>query len=116
MRLEFLHDRMDPPGLRNDFVQIEPACTVAPARSAARAAVCSASAPCGFRRAGKVLRHDADARCGRLNADGSNSGRPVIAESPQRQIVHAGREQPDRIERPRITFHADRRQQAIATA
>ena len=43
----------------------------------------------------------------------SNSGRPVIADKPARHIVDAGREQPDGIERPRIAFHADRRQQPV---
>ena len=34
-----------------------------------------------------------------------------MAESAVREVLDAGREQPDGIQRPRKTFHADRRQQ-----
>ena len=84
--------------------------TDAPARSAAAAALAAPRAG-RFRRAGKFLRHHADARrCRGLRQQFGPAGH---RRKPLREVLDAGREQSDRVERPRIAFYADRRQQPV---
>ena len=111
MRFEFLNHRLDAPGLRDDVRQLErtnrspcPLCRCGRDPQRLRA--------CRFRSAGEFLRDEADPRHGeprrRQQFGPVGHGRKAV-----REILHAGREQADGIERPRKAFHADRRQQPV---
>jgi hypothetical protein len=63
-----------------------------------------------LRRAGEILCHNADARRWHRGTR-QQFGPAVIADKSVREILDSGREQADGVQRPRITLHADRRQQ-----
>ena len=108
MRLEFLHGRLNPPRLRDNLRQRERTNGRAGAFRRDRCDPQRLRARC-FRRAREILRHDTDAR--RLHRSTRQQFGPVgHRRKPVREILDAGREQPDGVQRPRITLHADRRQ------
>ena len=90
MRLEILDDRVDAPGFRNDLAADRASARRRRRVSAALIATCSASSRCRLparRRNPASRRRCAASAC---SPACSNSGRPVIADKPLREIVHAG--------------------------
>ena len=86
--------------------------TDAPARSAAAAAIRSASAPVWSGAPAKSWVTMPIRGVGIVGLR-QQFGPAGHRRKPAREILDAGREQPDGVERPRITLHADRRQHPV---